>query len=54
MIMKVHHLLLAAAIAAPSEIPRVTAVEQQTMPAAVPLPVEGEFPSLGGATAWLR
>src|SRR6266853_1496581 len=27
---------------------------QQLKPASVPLPIEGEFPSLGGATGWLN
>ena len=29
-------------------------VVQQMTPAAVPLPIEGEMPSLGSATAWLN
>jgi len=57
--MKANQLLLAAilasAIGAPSEsLAADKSVAQQVMPAAVQLPVEGEFPSLGGATEWLN
>jgi thiol-disulfide isomerase/thioredoxin len=57
--MKANQLLLAAifasAIGAPIEtLAADKSVAQQVMPAAVQLPVEGEFPSLGGATEWLN
>src|SRR4051812_28931633 len=36
----------------PADLPTIKV--QQTMPAAVQLPIEGEFPSLGSATGWLN
>ena len=58
-VMKANQLLLAAilasAIGAPIEtIAADKSVVQQMTPAAVQLPVEGELPSLGGATEWLN
>jgi len=58
-IMKANQLLLAAifagAIAAPIEtLAEDKSVVQQMTPAAVQLPIEGEFPSLSGATGWLN
>lgn len=58
-VMKANQLLLAAilasAIAAPIEtLAQDKSVVQQMKPAAVQLPVEGELPSLGGATEWLN
>jgi len=57
--MKANQLLLAAilagAIAAPLEaFAEDKGVVQQTTPAAVRLPIEGELPSLGSATEWLN
>ncbi len=57
--MKTNQLLLAAilasAIGAPIEtVAADKSVVQQTMPAAVQLPVEGELPALGSATGWLN
>jgi thiol-disulfide isomerase/thioredoxin len=57
--MKALQLLLATIIAAVIGSPIVafsddTRVVQQMMGAAVQLPVEGELPSLGGATGWLN
>jgi len=57
--MKANPLLLAAilasAIGAPIEtVAADKSVVQQTMPAAVQLPVEGELPALGSATGWLN
>src|SRR6267378_8358261 len=57
--MKANQLLLAAilagAIAAPLEaLAEDKGVVQQTTPAAVRLPIEGELPSLGSATEWLN
>ena len=57
--MKANQLLVAAilvgAIGAPIEtLAEDKSVAQQTTPAAVQLPVEGELPSLGGATEWLN
>ena len=57
--MKAHKLLLAAILASATVIPIATLAEdksvaQQTTPAAVKLPIEGELPSLGGATEWLN
>ena len=57
--MKANQLLLAAilagAIGAPIEIVAADkSVVQQMTPAAVQLPIEGELPSLGGATGWLN
>ena len=47
--------ILAGAIAAPIEgLAQDKNVVQQTTPAAVRLPIEGELPSLGGATGWLN
>ncbi len=57
--MKAHKLLLAAILATATAIPIETLGEdksaaQQTTPATVKLPIEGEFPSLGGANEWLN
>src|SRR6202171_2292805 len=57
--MKARKLLLAAILATATVIPIETSAEdksvaQQTTPATVKLPIEGEFPSLGGATGWLN
>ena len=57
--MKAHKLLLAAILATATVIPIETLAEdksvaQQTTPATVKLPIEGELPSLGGATEWLN
>lgn len=57
--MKASQLLLAAiltsAIAAPIEtLAEEKSAVQQTTPAPVRLPIEGELPSLGGATGWLN
>src|ERR1700730_308546 len=57
--MKAHKLLLAAILATATVIPIETSAEdksvvQQLTPAAVRLPIEGELPSLGGATGWLN
>jgi thiol-disulfide isomerase/thioredoxin len=57
--MKANQLLLAAILAsvigAPSEtLAADKSVAQQKTPAAVQLPIEGELPSLGGATGWLN
>ena len=38
--------------AIPADLPTIKA--KQTIPAAVRLPIEGELPSLGGATGWLN
>src|SRR6266566_5086352 len=47
--------ILASAIGAPIEtLAEDTNVVRQMTPAAVQLPIEGEFPSLGGATEWLN
>jgi thiol-disulfide isomerase/thioredoxin len=47
--------ILAGAIATPIETSAVDKkMPQQTTPAVVQLPIEGEFPSLGGATGWLN
>jgi thiol-disulfide isomerase/thioredoxin len=47
--------LLAGAIGTPlGALAEDTRVAQQKAPAPVPLPIEGEFPSLGGATEWLN
>lgn len=47
--------LLAAAIGAPIEILAADkGAGRQTTPAAAQLPIEGELPSLGGATGWLN
>jgi thiol-disulfide isomerase/thioredoxin len=47
--------ILAGAIAAPiGAMAEDKSVAQQTTRPAVKLPIEGEFPSLGGATAWLN
>ncbi len=58
-IMKANQLLLtamlASAIGAPIEtLAQDKSVVQKVMPAAVRLPIEGELPSLGGATRWLN
>ena len=57
--MKANQLLLAAMLASAvaSSIESSAAdksVAQQMPPAAVRLPIEGELPSLGGATGWLN
>ena len=57
--MKANQLLLAAILASAIGSPIVTLaadkrVVQQVTPAAVQLPIEGELPSLGGATEWLN
>ena len=57
--MKANRLLLAAifvtAIVAPSEtLAEDKSMMQQMTPARVQLPIEGELPSLGGATEWLN
>jgi thiol-disulfide isomerase/thioredoxin len=57
--MKANQLLLAAILAGAIGAPTVTLAEekrvvQQLTPAAAQLPVEGELPSLGGATGWLN
>ena len=57
--MKAHKLLLATILATAIGIPTATLAEdksvaQQTTPAAVKLPIEGELPSLSGATEWLN
>ena len=47
--------ILASAIGAPAGVPAPIPREVLPMPPALArLPVEGEFPSLGGATAWLN
>ena len=47
--------ILASAIGAPIEtLAEDTSVVQQMTSAAVQLPIEGELPSLGGATEWLN
>ena len=47
--------ILAGAIGVPAGIPAPISREVLPMtPAPARLPVEGEFPSLGGATAWLN
>jgi thiol-disulfide isomerase/thioredoxin len=56
--MRAHRALLAALIASGSGIPIDSFAqggpEQQRAPVAAQLPVEGELPSLGGATLWLH
>jgi thiol-disulfide isomerase/thioredoxin len=57
--MKAHKLMLATILATAIGIPIATlaadqSVAQQTTPATVKLPIEGELPSLGGATEWLN
>src|SRR6266851_7567532 len=57
--MKAQKLLLAAILATAIGIPIETSAEDkgvapQTTPATVKLPIEGELPSLGGATGWLN
>ncbi|HEY0524058.1 MAG TPA: thioredoxin family protein [Stellaceae bacterium] len=57
--MKANRLLLAAILASAIGAPIATFAEdksavQQMTPAAIHLPVEGELPSLGGATEWLN
>ena len=50
-----HTAILASAIGAPIEAcAQDKSVERQKTPAAVRLPIEGELPSLGSATAWLN
>ena len=57
--MDVNQLLLAALLASAIGAPSVTLAEdksaaQNRTPAALQLPIEGELPSLGGATGWLN
>src|ERR1700738_2985424 len=57
--MKAHKLMLAAILATAIGTPidafaEDKSVAQQATPATVKLPIEGEFPSLGGATEWLN
>ncbi len=57
--MKANQLLLAAILASAIGAPIETlaadkSVVRQVTPAAVPLPIEGELPSLGSATEWLN
>jgi thiol-disulfide isomerase/thioredoxin len=57
--MKAHKLLLTTILATATVIPIETLAEdkgvaQQATPATVKLPIEGELPSLGGATEWLN
>jgi thiol-disulfide isomerase/thioredoxin len=57
--MKAYKLMLAAILVAAIGIPIGTSAEdkivaQQTTPSTVRLPIEGELPSLGGATGWLN
>jgi thiol-disulfide isomerase/thioredoxin len=57
--MKANQVLLAAVVACAIAAPFVTQAEekskvQQMTPAQVQLPIEGELPSLGGATGWLN
>lgn len=57
--MKAHKLMLATILATAIGIPIATLAEdksvaQQTTPTTVKLPIEGELPSLGGATEWLN
>ena len=54
-----NHLLLAAILAAAMLAPIEALAEDKSMvpqktPAGVQLPIEGDFPSLGGATGWLN
>jgi len=58
-VMKANQRLIAAVLAAGIFLPMEAATRDETMaqtttPAAVRLPVEGELPSLGGATEWLN
>jgi thiol-disulfide isomerase/thioredoxin len=57
--MKAHKLMLATILATAIGIPIATLAEdksvaRQTSPATAKLPIEGELPSLGGATEWLN
>src|SRR6202171_3432786 len=57
--MKAHKLMLATILATAIGIPIATLAEdkgvaQQRTPATAKLPIEGELPSLGGATEWLN
>ena len=57
--MKAKKFLLAAILAGAIGFPIMAftqdkSVAQQTTPAAVQFPLEGDFPSLGGATDWLN
>ena len=57
--MKANKLLLAAILVSVIGVPIETSAEDKSVvqpmtPAAVKLPIEGEFPSLGGATEWLN
>jgi thiol-disulfide isomerase/thioredoxin len=59
MMIKARHLLLAAVLAGATVAAIESSVEDRDMvqrmtPAAAHLPVEGEFPSLDGATGWLN
>src|SRR6202165_1788478 len=57
--MKAHKFMLATILATAIGIPIATLAEdksvaRQTSPATAKLPIEGELPSLGGATEWLN
>jgi thiol-disulfide isomerase/thioredoxin len=57
--MKANQILLAAVVACAIAAPLETRAEKKSMvqqkaPAQVQLPIEGELPSLGGATGWLN
>jgi thiol-disulfide isomerase/thioredoxin len=57
--MKTNHLMLAVILGSAIGTSMVAcskdkSVAKQTTPAAVQLPIEGDFPSLGGATDWLN
>ncbi len=57
--MKANRLLLAAILAGAIGVPSETSAEgksvvQQMTPPTIRLPIEGELPSLGGATGWLN
>jgi len=59
MVLKVHPLLLAAVLTTASgalfeTLARDTRMAKRMTPEAAPLPIEGKFPSLGGATEWLN
>ena len=57
--MKANHVLLAVVVASAIAAPLETRAEEKSMvqqkaPARLQLPIEGELPSLGGATGWLN
>jgi thiol-disulfide isomerase/thioredoxin len=57
--MTANQVLIAAILAGAIAVPIMTLAQgksavQQVTPATVQLPIEGEFPSLGGATGWLN